>query len=339
MEEIIRIKGYDSINIEFPKKVRNKPTLNSQQRLFHFIQRSIASKGYVETITWSFTNSKINKLFSEDGKKIEIVNPISSDLDVLRNSIFSNLVMHLVKNIDRGFKDISMFEIGPIFSGYKPGEQKSTVGALRSGKISRLNWTEKERLVDVFDAKRDVIQTLSEIGIDQEMLYINDKVPSYYHPGKAGSICLKNQLDQPLAYFGEVHPNIFKKLDIKTESLVFFEIFFENIENQEKLFGKKKKYDPSNYQKSERDFAFIVDKNLKAQSLINAITQTDKKLVKYVKIFDVYVGETIPEDKKSIAINVIIQSTEKTLTDNDLDRINKNIIKTVETNFDAKIRS
>lgn len=339
VEEIIRIKGYDSIKIEFPKKVRNKPTLNSQQRLFHFIQRSIASKGYVETVTWSFTNSKINKLFSEDGKKIEIVNPISSDLDVLRNSIFSNLVMHLVKNIDRGFKDISMFEIGPIFSGYKPGEQKSIVGALRSGKISRLNWAEKERLVDVFDAKRDVIQTLSEIGIDQEMLCVNDKVPSYYHPGKAGSICLKSQLDQPLAYFGEVHPNIFKKLDIKTESLVFFEIFFEKIENHEKLFDKKKKYDPSNYQKSERDFAFIVDKNLKAQSLINAITETDKKLVKYVKIFDVYEGENIPEDKKSIAINVIIQSTEKTLTDNDLDRINKNIIKTVETNFDAKIRS
>ena len=137
--------------------------------------------------------------------------------------------MHLVKNIDRGFKDISMFEIGPIFNGYKPGEQKIIIGALRSGKISRVSWSEKERLVDVFDAKRDVIQTLSEIGIDQEKITINDEAPVYYHPGKSGKIYYPNNLEKPLAYFGEAHPNIIKKLDIKTESRFFFEILFENI--------------------------------------------------------------------------------------------------------------
>ena len=339
VEEIIRIKGYENIKTEPPEKIRTKPTLNPLQKLFHFIQRSVASKGYSETVTWSFTNSKINKLFSEEDKKIGIINPISSDLDVLRNSIFSNLVMHLVKNIDRGFKDISMFEIGPIFNGYKPGEQKIIIGALRSGKISRVSWSEKERLVDVFDAKRDVIQTLSEIGIDQEKITINDEAPVYYHPGKSGKIYYPNNLEKPLAYFGEAHPNIIKKLDIKTESLIFFEIFLENIEIREKLLNKKSKYRPSIYQKSERDFAFIVDKNLKAQSLINAIADTDKKLVKTVKIFDVYEGENIPDNKKSIAINVTIQSSEKTLTDDDLERVNKEIITTVETKFSAKIRS
>ena len=339
VEEIIRIKGYENIKTEPPEKIRTKPTLNPLQKLFHFIQRSVASKGYSETVTWSFTNSKINKLFSEEHKKIGIINPISSDLDVLRNSIFSNLVMHLVKNIDRGFKDISMFEIGPIFNGYKPGEQKIIVGALRSGKISRVSWSEKERLVDVFDAKRDVIQTLCEIGIDQEKITINDEAPVYYHPGKSGKIYYPNNLEKPLAYFGEAHPNIIKKLDIKTESLIFFEIFLENIEIREKLLNKKSKYRPSIYQKSERDFAFIVDKNLKAQSLINAIADTDKKLVKTVKIFDVYEGENIPDSKKSIAINVTIQSSEKTLTDDDLERVNKEIITTVETKFSAKIRS
>ena len=339
VEEIIRIKGYENIKTEPPEKIRTKPTLNPLQKLFHFIQRSVASKGYSETVTWSFTNSKINKLFSEEDKKIGIINPISSDLDVLRNSIFSNLVLHLVKNIDRGFKDISMFEIGPIFNGYKPGEQKIIIGALRSGKISRVSWSEKERLVDVFDAKRDVIQTLSEIGIDQEKITINDEAPVYYHPGKSGKIYYPNNLEKPLAYFGEAHPNIIKKLDIKTESLIFFEIFLENIEIREKLLNKKSKYRPSIYQKSERDFAFIVDKNLKAQSLINAIADTDKKLVKTVKIFDVYEGENIPDNKKSIAINVTIQSSEKTLTDDDLERVNKEIITTVETKFSAKIRS
>ena len=339
VEEITRIKGYDQIKTILPEKVRTKSTLNNQQKLFHFIQRSIASKGYAESVTWSFTNSKVNQIFSETNKKIEIINPISSDLDVLRNSIFSNLVTHLGKNIDRGFKDVSMFEIGPIFSGHKPGEQKIVVGALRCGKISRNNWADKDRLIDLYDAKRDVMQTLIEVGIHSEKLHINEKAPGYYHPGKSGTIFLENEQTKPLAYFGEAHPNILKKLDLKTESLVFFEIFIENIEIKEKLVSQKSKYNPSIYQKSERDFAFIVDKDLKVQDLINTIANTDKKLIKSIKVFDVYQGENIPDDKKSVAINVTIQSSEKTLDDNDLDKINKEIISTVETRFGAKIRS
>ena len=115
VEELIRIKGYDQINMIEPQKVREKETLNKKQKLFHFLQRAVASKGYLEAITWSFTDSKINQLFIEKNKEIKIVNPISSDLDVLRSSIFSNLIIHLNKNLGRGFKDLSIFEIGPTF--------------------------------------------------------------------------------------------------------------------------------------------------------------------------------------------------------------------------------
>ena len=108
VEEIVRIKGYDQIKTELPEKVRKKPTLNKQQKLFHFLQRSVASKGYYETVTWSFTDEKINQLFKENMNEVEIVNPISSDLNVLRSSIFSNLIIYLKKNLDRGFKDISL---------------------------------------------------------------------------------------------------------------------------------------------------------------------------------------------------------------------------------------
>ena len=122
VEEIVRIKGYDQIKTVLPEKLRKIPTLNKQQKLFHFLQRSVASKGYYETVTWSFTDSKINQFFKEDKNEVEIVNPISSDLNVLRSSIFSNLIIYLKKNLDRGFKDISLFEIGPIFKGNKPGQ-------------------------------------------------------------------------------------------------------------------------------------------------------------------------------------------------------------------------
>ncbi len=340
VEEIVRIKGFNNIRTLEPDKTRFKASLNKQQKLFHFLQRSVASKGYFETVTWSFTDSKLNSLFKENYKEIKIVNPISSDLDVLRNSIFSNLTSYLKKNLDRGFKDVSLFEIGPIFKDNKPGEQLTVIGAIKSGKISRLNWNEENRSVDVFDAKKDVIQTLVEAGYDRQNLFVREKSPSYYHPGKSGSLYLDKDDIDPVAYFGEIHPNIIKKVDIKTEALVGFEIYLDYLKDKKiKLKDLKSQFKFSDYQKSDRDFAFVVDKHFKAQDLIDIISSIDESLIKSVKIFDVYEGENIPKDKKSIALNVTIQSSEKTLEESDLEKINKLIISTVETKSGAKIRS
>ena len=340
IEELIRIKGYDQINMIEPQKVREKETLNKKQKLFHFLQRAVASKGYLEAITWSFTDSKINQLFIEKNKEIKIVNPISSDLDVLRSSIFSNLIIHLNKNLGRGFKDLSIFEIGPTFLDEKPGEQQTVVGGLKSGKNSRQNWLEKERLVDVFDVKSDVIQCLTEAGYNKDKLYFDIETPSYYHPGKSGRVFLNKGKEKVVAFFGDIHPNILKKLDIKTEALVGFEIFLDNIKQPKKsLKDQKTQYKFSDFQKSERDFAFILDKNFQVQELIDVISSVDKDLIKSVKVFDVYEGKNIQDDKKSVALNVTIQSSEKTLNEDDLNKINQTIISTVESKIDAKIRS
>ncbi|WP_415308491.1 phenylalanine--tRNA ligase subunit beta [Candidatus Pelagibacter sp. Uisw_099_02] len=340
VEELVRIKGYDQIKIIEPEKIRNKNTLNKTQKLFHFLQRSIASKGYLEAITWSFTDSKINQLFIENNKEIKIVNPISTDLNVLRSSIFSNLIINLNKNIGRGFKDLSIFEIGPTFSGSKPGEQQTVVSGLRTGKLSRQSWLEQGRLVDVFDVKRDVIQSLVEAGFNKDKFYIDDETPSYYHPGKSGRIFLNKDKEKVVAFFGDIHPNILKKLDIKVETLVGFEIFLENIKQPKKsLKNQKTQYKYSDFQKSERDFSFTLDKNFKVQELIDIITNVDKDLIKSVKVFDVYEGENIDKNKKSIALNVTIQSSEKTLNEEDLNKINQLIISIVESKTDAKIRS
>ena len=340
VEELVRITGYDKIEIIDPVKERTKSTLTQSQKLFHFLQRAIASKGYLEAITWSFTDSNYNDHFKDKNKEIKIVNPISSELGVLRNSIFSNLIMYMNKNLDRGFKDLSIFEIGPIFTGSNPGEQNTIVCGLSAGKRSRLSWIEKERNVDVFDVKRDVVQTLVEAGYNSDKFFIDSETPNYYHPGKSGRLFLNRGKDQIAAYFGEIHPNIIKMIDIKTESLVGFEIFLDNLKLPKKtLNDQKTKFEVSDYQKSERDFAFIVNKEVKAQDLINAVSSVDQKLISNIKVFDVYEGENIPENQKSIAISVTIQSSEKTLNDNDLEKINNSIIKTVESKTGAKIRS
>mgnify|MGYP001222171355 CR=1 FL=1 len=340
VEELLRISGYEKIKIVNPIKERTKSTLTPSQKLFHFLQRSIASKGYLEAITWSFTDFNYNDYFKGENKEIKIINPISSDLGVLRNSIFSNLVMYMNKNLDRGFKDLSIFEIGPIFTGSNPGEQNTVACGLSAGKKSRQSWIDKERNVDVFDIKRDVIQTLVEAGYDSNKFFIDTKVPNYYHPGKSGRLFLEKGNDQVAAYFGEIHPNIKKNLDTKSESLVGFEIFVDHLKLPKKtLNNQKKKFTVSDYQKSERDFAFVINKEVSSQDLINAISNIDQNLISNIKVFDVYEGENIPVNKKSIAINVTIQSSKKTLNDSDLEKINKLIIETVENKTGAKIRS
>ena len=340
IEELIRIKGFDNIKLIEPSKNRTKETLNFRQKLFHLSQRSLASKGYMEIVTWSFTDSKIDKQFAKGEKEISIFNPISSDLNVLRRSIFSNLAVYLKKNQDRGYEDLSLFEIGPIFFGKNPGEQQIVVGGLKSGKIYRKSWLEKEREVDVFDIKSDTIKTLIELGIEEKNIFVSDNTKHSYHPGRSGSVTLKSEKGPHLAYFGEIHPAIIKNLDCKDKNIYGFEIYLKNIpEPNKKLRQSKKSYQASDYQKSERDFAFVIDKIFKIGALEKIIKEVDEDLIQNVSTFDVYEGENIPKDKKSVAINVTLQANNKTLTENDLDEISRIIIDTVNKKTGATIRS
>ena len=340
IEELIRVKGFSNIRLIEPEKKRENETLNFKQKLFHLSQRALASKGYLETITWSFTDSKIDKQFAKGEKEIAIFNPISSDLDVLRRSIFSNLAIHLKKNQDRGHEDLSIFEIGPTFFGKNPGEQQIVVGGLKSGKINRKSWLEKERNIDVFDVKSDVIKTLEEIGIEQKDLFVSANTKNCYHPGRSGSVNLKSIKGPHLAYFGEVHPALIKNLNFKDTNIFGFEIFLKNIpEPNKKLRQSKKSFKASDFQKSERDFAFVVDNILKIGVLEKIIKEVNEKIIQKVITFDVYEGENIPKGKKSVAINVTLQAYDKTLTESDLDQISKDIIKAVSDKAGATIRS
>jgi len=340
IEELIRIKGFDKIELIEPEKKRFKDTLNFSQKMFHLSQRALASKGYLEAITWSFTDSKIDKQFAKGEEEIKIFNPISSDLDVLRRSIFSNLIIHLKKNHDRGYEDLSFFEVGPVFFGKNPGEQQIVVGGLRSGLVSRKSWLEKFRNVDVFDIKRDVIRILIDLGLDESDLFVSNNTKNCYHPGRSGSINLKSEKGPHLAYFGELHPAIITNLDFKEKNIFGLEIFLKNIPKpNKKIRVSKKNYITSDFQKSERDFAFVIDKTFKVGELEDIIKKIDINIVKKVIAFDVFEGQNIPQDKKSVAINVVIQSQDKTLTESDLDQISQKIINTVKEKTGAIIRS
>ncbi len=332
VEEVIRIIGFEKIKSIEPEKKRTKPTLNFFQKHFHLAQRSVASKGYLETITWSFTDEKINNKFKEKLESIKIVNPISSDLNVLRNSLYPNLIFYLEKNLNRGFGDQALFEIGPTFTGKKPGQQITVVCGIKKQFIEEDNNLKKNDLVDVFHIKKDLVQSLTELEIRKEDFKVEENTPSYYHPGISGSIVSKDG-NLVLGYFGALHPKIIS-------NTFGFEIFLENlVEYKVKNKKIKESLTFSDYQKSDRDFAFLVNKDTRAQDLTEVIQNIDKNLIKEIKIFDVYEGENIPSDKKSIALKVTIQSDHKTLNESDLTNISKKIVSTVEEKTGAKLRS
>ena len=340
IEELIRIKGFDKIKLIEPEKKRVRDTLDFNQKLFHLSQRSLASKGYMEAVTWSFTDSNIDNQFSKGEKEIKIYNPISSDLDVLRRSIFSNLSIYLKKNQDRGYEDLSFFEIGPVFFGKNPGEQQVIVGGIKSGQVNRKSWNEKTRNIDVFDIKSDVIRTLIELGVDEKNIFVSDLTKASYHPGRSGSVTLKSEKGPHLAYFGELHPAIVKKLDFKDKNIFGFEIYLKNLSQpNKKVRQTKSNYYVSDFQKSERDFAFVIDKSFKIGLLEKLIKSVDEKIIQKVSTFDIYEGENIPKDKKSVAINVILQASNKTLNEKDLEQISQKIIETVKEKTGATIRS
>ena len=338
IEELIRIKGFDNIPLSEPNKISFKNTLNYKQKIFHYIQRSIASLGYYETITWSFTNSKVDDFFSD--KKLRLVNPISSDLDSLRTSIFSNLLIHSKNNIARDYKNLMLFEIGPVFQGLKPGEQKLVASGVRIGNKVEKSWKVKTETSTAFDVKADVLKVLIDLGIDSEKLVWESKSNQSFHPGRSGSVYLGSNKGPLLACFGELNPIIISKLELDKYCPCGFEIYLDNIiEPKRKQKDIKGSYLVSKFQSVERDFAFIVDKNTKANDLILVIKNCDRSLIKNIDIFDVYEGSNIGENKKSIALSVKLQSMEKTLDEKSIEELSQKIISSVQSQTGGTIRS
>ena len=340
IEELARIKGYKNIPLIIPEKENIKETLNTRQKLFHFSQRAVASKGFTEAITWSFTDSKVDNLFSELKDDIRLSNPISSDLDVLRTSLYSNLMIGAKKNIHRNFEDLMFFEIGPVFQGKEPGKQLTMIGAIKTGKYSRKNWIEKERSFDVFDIKNDALRTLNEMGIDIQKIAVSNKTKKWYHPGRSGLLSLGSVNGPELAYFGEIHPSIIKKLDLKVESVLGFEIFLDNVpDSRKKIREAKPQFIVSDYQKVIRDFAFVIEDKYSSGDIIHLVKNIDKELIKNVKIFDIYQGENIEQGKKSIAFSVTFEPKDKTLSEENIEEISKKIISVVQSQTAATLRS
>jgi len=197
-----------------------------------------------------------------------------------------------------------------------------------------------EKNEKVFDIKNDALRILNEIGIDNSKIAVSNKTKKWYHPGRSGLLSLGSANGPELVYFGEIHPSIIKRLDLRTENVLGFEIFLDNIpKSRKKIRETKPQFVVSDYQKVVRDFAFVIDEKYSSGEIISLIKKIDKELIKTVKIFDIYQGGNIDVGKKSIAFNVTLEPKDKTLSDSDIDQISKKIVSTVQNTTGATLRS
>ena len=336
VEEIVRIFGLDNIesepllNLDQP----TKPILTKKQKQIKMIKRSIASKGLMETISYSFINNKESLNFGGGSSSLKIVNPISDELSEMRPTPLASLVSIADENFKKGYTDIGIFEVGPGFLGVEQDEQITIASGLRIGthrsEGSGKDWQGFQK-VSVFDAKEDVISVLELLNLNLESHKVERTAPDHYHPGRSGQIVTGG--GDILASFGELHPKIIKTKDFKVA--VAFEIYIDAINKQKIKSNLKIAPEISNLQPLKRDFSFIVSSDTEAQTIINTAKQSDKSFIKDVKIFDQFLGE----NEKSIAIEVIIQPKEVTLTDEQIESISKKIIKSVEDKTKGKLRS
>ncbi|MFV0626953.1 MAG: phenylalanine--tRNA ligase subunit beta [Alphaproteobacteria bacterium] len=336
VEEVMRIIGLDNIPaITLPHDNFPKQTLTPAQRRVVTARHELASRGMYETVTWSFTDSNIGQMFRKSADEILLSNPISAELDEMRQSVLPNLLLGLKNNIVRGYSDVSLFETGPEFYGRNPEEQNFMVSGIRSGNTSKKSWIGEVRAYDLFDAKADAIAVIAAANGPYDNAQITLDAPKYYHPGRSGVLRLGKNV---LAYFGEIHPSVLKKMGIK-QKVVAFEVNMDNIPLPRNTDGKaKKRLELSQFQPVEKDLAFIFNKDVQASNIIAAAKNADKEHISDVRIFDVYEGSNMETGKKSIAISVTFQPKEKTYTDQDIETLMNKVIVSVSQKTGGAIR-
>jgi phenylalanyl-tRNA synthetase beta chain len=346
VEEIVRIVGVDRVPLTPFERgdAPRKPVLTQLQLRTRRAKRALAARGMMEAVTWSFVSRTQADLFGGGAKDLQLANPIAADLSDMRPSLLPGLVAAAQANADRGSGDVALFEVGQVFKGDKPEQQFMAAAGVRRALAASSGtgrfWTGSAG-VTAFDAKADALAVLAAAGAPMQALQIATATeaknfPAWLHPGRSGAIQIGPQ--NVLGYFGELHPRALETLKADGP-LAAFEVILERIPDAKaKPTRAKPALELSAFQPVSRDFAFIVDRGVKAADIVRAAQGVDKKLITGVTVFDVYEGKGIDEAKKSVAIAVTLQPREKTLTDQEIDAVAAKIVDEVTKKTGGMLR-
>ena len=332
VEEVIRITGVDRVlAVPFDRVNALLPVLTPIQLRTRKAKRALAARNLVEAVTWSFISKQHAELFGGGKPELALANPIAAELSDMRPSLIPGLIVAAQKNADRGFPDAGLFEVGQIFRGDRPEDQFTAAAGLRralakpSG-IGR-HWSKRDGEVDAFDAKADALAVLAAAGTPTSALQTVPGGPAWFHPGRSGTLQIGPQ--NVLGHFGELHPRALEALDAGGP-LVAFEVILERIpEPRTRGTRAKPVLELSAFQPVLRDFAFVVEHDVKAADIVRAAQSADRKLITGITVFDVYEGQGaqgIAPGKKSIAIAVTLQPRERTMTDAEIEALAAKIV-------------
>ncbi len=342
VEEVMRIVGTERIpSTPFDRgEAPRKPVLTPIQVRTRKAKRALAARNYLEAVTWSFVAKPQAELFGGGAAELALANPIAADLSDMRPSLIPGLVRAAQRNADRGFNDTALAEVGQVFKGDRPEDQITAAAGVRRarGKASGSgrHWSGNGE-VDAFDVKGDALTVLAAAGAPILALQVVPGGPPWFHPGRAGTIQIGPQ--NVLGTFGELHPRVLEALDAEGP-LVAFEVVLERIpEPKARATRVKAALELSPFQPVERDFAFVVDRAVKAAEIVRAAQSADRKLITGITVFDVYEGKGIDPGKKSIAIAVTLQPRERTMTDAEIEALAGKIVAAVNKHTGGTLRT
>jgi phenylalanyl-tRNA synthetase beta chain len=327
VEEVLRVKGYDEV-LPVPlarETVISRAAIEPRRRRTELVRRTLAARGLNEAVTFSFLPATQAERFGGGQPTLRLVNPISADLDQMRPSVLPNLLDAARRNVDRGLAGVALFEVGPIYRDDTPEGQCNVAGGLRAGALGSRDWRQKPGEPDLYAAKEDALDALAAAGAPVENLQISGEPPAWFHPGRAGVLRLGPTV---LGHFGELHPDILDAFDVKGP-VAAFEVFIDAVAVP-RAVRTRPLLRLSVFQPVERDFAFIVDRDVPAETLLRAARGVDRKLVSDIKLFDVYEGKGLPDGKKSLAIAVTLQPQDATLTDAEIEAFSTRLVAAVE---------
>jgi phenylalanyl-tRNA synthetase beta chain len=338
VEEITRIVGLDALP-STPLPDAAPPiggVVTQRQARIRAARQALAARGYNETIGWSFTARSLAQMFGGGSEALVLANPIASDLDCMRPSLLPGLIQAVGRNAARGLADCALFEVGPVFAGDQPGDQRTAMACVLAPHAPR-RW-DKAADADVFTVKADLLALLEELGAPMASLQVvQGQASPWWHAGRSARIQLGPKT--VMGEFGALHPTVLRALDV--EGPVYaFEAWVEALPEPKRAATRARApLDLSPLMPLSRDFAFVVDRARAAGDLARAAQGADKALITSVRVFDVYEGAGVPEGSKSVGIEVAIQPRAKTLTDVEIEALSAKVVAAVEKASGGKLRA
>ena len=326
VEEVVRMVGLDHVvSVPLPRADGVAiPTATPAQSLERKVRRAAAARGLNEAINWSFLPQKAADAFG--GGDWSLANPISEDMKVMRPSLLPGLLSAAQRNMDRGASSVRLFEIGRRYFAGTDGasNERVTAGIVLAGERSARNWASgKAARFDAFDAKAEAIALLKAAGVATDNLLVMDDADAHYHPGQSATLRMGPK--NILAAFGTLHPATAKAFDLDG-NIVAAEIFLDAIPLKKAAGFMRPAFTPPALQAVTRDFAFLVPVDTPANDLLRSIKGCDKDNIVAVRLFDRFVGQGVPEGQVSLAVEVTLQPSDKSYSDDDLKAISDKVI-------------